>query len=117
MGHYYSEMCCDKCGLIRCTCPPPPKPVYNDKHFVIDGLKIVTVGEFKQYYGVRKYPHGYTIRTISWETGIYNKKLYEKKKDAEKDLLKKVKQAAKNVRSDLKKLEALQLKLETSLNK
>lgn len=22
MGHYYSEMCCETCGELRCICPP-----------------------------------------------------------------------------------------------
>ena len=22
MGHYYADLACDKCGNIRCTCPP-----------------------------------------------------------------------------------------------
>ena len=27
MGHYASEMCCNKCGNCRCTCPSKPQPV------------------------------------------------------------------------------------------
>lgn len=25
MGHYASEMQCDRCGKLRCICPPPPR--------------------------------------------------------------------------------------------
>lgn len=27
MGHYRSEMACDRCGNMRCTCPRTPTPV------------------------------------------------------------------------------------------
>lgn len=89
MGHYYSEMCCDICGLIKCTCPPPQPPTYNDEHFLIDGLQIKTVKQFKDTYGWTTI-YGQKIKTLSWEIGIYNKTLYENRIEAEKVLLAKV---------------------------
>jgi hypothetical protein len=116
MGHYYSEMCCDTCGSIRCKCPPPPKPVYNDAHFLISDGKVITVKEFKETYGWTTI-NGMKFRTLSWETGIYNKILYETKKAAEKELLKQVKHQIKTTQSVLRQLEKKRDRLQASTNK
>lgn len=34
MGHYLSEMMCDRCGCARCVCPPKPDKTLD--HWVLD---------------------------------------------------------------------------------
>ena len=114
MGHYYSEMCCDRCGALPCACPKPPEPVYNLDDYVIDGLKIVTIREFKEYYGLSKM-RGSTLRIIPWTAGMYGRPVYCSMKEAEEQLLKMVKAAAKEVRAKLKLLVAQQRDLEKRL--
>lgn len=109
-------MCCDTCGLIRCTCPPPPKPVYDDSHYLIDGMRVKTVREFKKTYGMTKIL-GVPYRTVSWETGIYNKILYKDKKSAEKELLKRIKRQIKMTEKSLQQLKKKRDGLIASTNK
>lgn len=45
MGHYASEMMCDACGNLRCTCPPPPKKP-NTSFIVTSDHRVMTVDEF-----------------------------------------------------------------------
>lgn len=116
MGHYYSEMCCDTCGSIRCKCPPLPKPVYNDKHFLIEGMEVITVKKFKETYGWTTL-YGQKYRTLSWETGIYNKQIYETQFEAEYELLKRVKHQIGTVEKSLRQLEKKKAKLEKKMDK
>lgn len=111
MGHYYSEMCCEKCGSIRCTCPPPPKPVYNDGHFVIVGLEIQTIKKFKETWGVREM-FGTKIRTMNWEIGMHNRAIYTTLPAAEKALLKVVRKEIQETQKRLKSLQKLEGRLQ-----
>ena len=56
MGHYYSEMCCDDCGNLPCTCPPKPRP----KEWVI----LWPYGEWPQ---IREEPGGLQRPVYRWD--------------------------------------------------
>lgn len=82
MGHYAAEMQCDKCGNLRCTCPPEPKKP-NRNFIVTDDYRVVTVDEFDAN------PDNNTVRTkwggIAMNPLLYRmgKKEFKKRTDAE----------------------------------
>lgn len=39
MGHYYAEMMCEKCGRVRCSCPPTP-PSSKENWFMKNGKTV-----------------------------------------------------------------------------
>ena len=48
MGHYRSEMMCNKCGDVRCSCPPKKEDVEGEM-WVVDALyNIMTGAEFRK---------------------------------------------------------------------
>ena len=48
MGHYYADLMCDRCGKIRCICPPS-NTVNNDDQWVVDhSFNVVTIKEFDE---------------------------------------------------------------------
>jgi hypothetical protein len=50
MGHYAAEMQCDKCGNLRCTCPPPPDKTQN--HWVVgDGYTVLQAQAYQDSCG------------------------------------------------------------------
>lgn len=58
MGHYYSEMMCEKCGNVRCTCPP--KPSKQEKGWIVDdNFTVITVKEFDEKHRYQKLKYGY----------------------------------------------------------
>lgn len=111
MGHYYSEMRGDKCAH-----PPTQSATYNDEHFLIDGLQIKTVKQFKDTYGWTTI-YGQKIKALSWENGIYNKTLYEDRAEAEKVLLAKVQHQILETQDILESLKEKARLLSNSPNK
>lgn len=86
MGHYASEMMCEKCGNLRCTCPPK-KQKPNRNFIVADGFTVMTVEEFDAdpKHNTRKMSIGSTTYTESVNPILHRlgKQEFKKREDAE----------------------------------
>jgi hypothetical protein len=54
MGHYASEMMCNRCGQCRCTCPAAPDAKL-DKWVVDTDYSVLSAREFDAKHGYRTF--------------------------------------------------------------
>jgi hypothetical protein len=91
MGHYASEMQCDKCGNLRCTCPRDLEQ--TDTYFYVDDDFTVMTGE--EYVKKHKIPTD--LRMLS----LYAVQSYKTREQAEHAALNQCEMAVEQARTRL----------------
>lgn len=110
MGHYASEMQCDKCGKLRCICPP--KKEKSKGEWVIHPLTYKAIKATKLIEQMKKSKKDETafewmIRTHDLENRIYWMLHYPTKAMADAAGQEKYENAVSDARKALTKLEAI----------
>jgi hypothetical protein len=82
MGHYAAEMMCDRCGNVRCTCPPAPKKP-NGNFIVTNDFRVVTIDEFDADPANHSTPTSYGPVAMNPELYRVGKEEFKRRADAE----------------------------------
>ena len=97
MGHYASEMQCDKCGKLRCICPPS---VRNETGWIVNtNFSVSTLEDFDREHSSIKTKWGrMPINPLLYRAG---EKIYKTRLGAEKGARRRCEETIEQTRRDL----------------